>query len=116
GGPAEILPIIAAAVLAVAAQLHQELPLLGELQDLGVFGAVAAEPDVALVVDVDAVRPFRPLVARSRSAPGSHQVAGRVEHEYGRGRAAALGDGRVLFEPLFVDMQPSRAAMDDPDV
>src|SRR6267378_5949804 len=116
GHPAEVLEVVAARVLAVAAQLHQELPLLGELEDLGVAFAVAAQPHVALVIDVDPVRPFRPLVARSRTAPGPHQVAGLIEHQYGRGGTAALGDGRILFEPLFVDVQPSRAAMDHPDM
>src|SRR5258706_22363 len=116
GHPPEVLRIVAAGVLAVAAELHQELPFLGELQDVGVLRSVAAEPHVALVVDMHAVRAFGPLVARPRAAPGSHQVAGLIEHQYRRGRAAALGDGRILLEPLFVDMQPSGAAMDDPDV
>src|SRR5712692_5642268 len=116
GHPPEVHEVVAAAVLSIVAELHQEFSVLGELQDLGVFRAVAAEPHVALVVDVDAVRPFRPLVARSRAAPGPDQVACLIEHEDRRGRAAALGDGRILFEPLLVDMQPPRAAMNDPDV
>src|SRR5712691_474218 len=116
GHPSEILEAVAPGVLSVATQLHQEFPILGEFQDVGVTLAVAAEPHVALVIDVDPVRPFRPLVARSRAAPGSDQVAGLVEHHYGRGRAAALGDGRLQLEPLFVVVQPSRAAMNDPDV
>src|SRR5256885_3937823 len=110
GHPPEVLRIVAAAALSVAAQLHQELSFLGELEDLSVALAVATEPHVALVVDVDTVRPFRPLVPRSRSAPGSDQVAGLIEHQYGRGRTAALGNGRTLLEPLFVDVQPSGSA------
>src|SRR5882672_243350 len=116
GHPPEVLEVVAAGVLAVAAQLHQELPLFGELQHLGVALAVAAEPHVALVIDVDAVRSLRPLVARSRAAPGPDQVAGLIEHHYWRGRAAAFGDGRFQLEPLFVVVQPSRAAVNDPDV
>src|SRR5258706_2981139 len=116
GHPPEVLEVVAAAALAVAAELHQELPLLGELEDLGVALAVAAEPHVALVIDVDAVRSLRPLVARSRSAPGPDQVAGLIEHQYRRGGAAAFGDGRFQLEPLFVVVQPSRAAVNDPDV
>src|SRR5712692_5330212 len=116
GHPPEVLEVVAAGVLAIAAQLHQELPLFGELQDLGVALAVAAEPHVALVIDVDAVRPLRPLVARSRAAPGPDQVAGLIEHQYRRGGAAALGDGRLQLEPLLVVVQPPRAAVNDPDV
>src|SRR5258706_1348807 len=116
GHPPEVLEVVAAGVLAIAAQLHQELSLFGELQDLGVALAVAAEPHVALVIDVDAVRSLRPLVARSRAAPGPDQVAGLIEHQYRRGGAAAFGDGRFQLEPLFVVVQPSRAAVNDPDV
>src|SRR5713101_8344726 len=116
GHPSEVLQVVAAGVLAIAAQLHQELPLLGELQDLSVALAVAAEPHVALVIDVDAVRPLRPLVARSRAAPGPDQVAGLIEHQYRRGGGAALGDGRRQLEPLFVVVQRPRAAVNDPDV
>ncbi len=116
GHSPEVLEVVAAGILAIAAQLHQEFPVLGELQDVGVSLAVAAEPHVALVVDVDAVSPFRPFVARSRAAPVPEQVARLIELEDGRGRTAALGDGRIQLEPLFVGMQPPRTAMNDPDV
>ena len=104
------------AFLPHVAHLHQELAVLGELQDLGVFLAVAADPHVAFVVDVDAVIRFRPLVALPRSAPVPDQVARLIELKDRRGRTAALGDGRLEFEPSFVVVQPARAAMNDPDV
>ena len=47
--------VVAAGVLARMADLQQELALLRELQDLRVPRIVAANPDVALVVDRDAV-------------------------------------------------------------
>ena len=85
------------------ADLHQELAVLGELQDVRVLLAVAADPDVALVVDMDAVVGFRPLVALARPAPGAHQVAVRIELQDRRRRAAALGDRRIeLGAPLVV--------------
>ena len=59
---------------------------------------------------------LRPLVALSRSAPVPQQVARLIELKDRRGRAAALGDGRIEFEPSFVVVQPPRAAMNDPDV
>ena len=47
----------------VLADLHQELAVLRELQHHAVAAAVAADPDVALVVDGDAVVRRRPLIA-----------------------------------------------------
>ena len=96
----------------MAAHLHQELAVPGELQDVCVPLAVAAEPHVALVVDMDAVRPYRPFVALPRAAPGSDQVARLIEDKYGRGRAAALGDRRIEFESLFVVVQPNQGLLD----
>ena len=60
--------------LALMADLHQELALARELQDLRVLLAAAAQPHVVLVVDVDAVLELRPLVARARSAPRDSSV------------------------------------------
>src|SRR5882672_11406228 len=73
---AEVLQVVAALVVAVLAHLQQELAVLGELQHLRVLRAVAADPDVTLVVDEDAVVRLRPLVAGARAAPVPHQVAG----------------------------------------
>ena len=69
-----------------AADLHDERAVLRELHQLvvvdgrdpghAVGGAVvAAQPDEALVVDVEAVLPLRPLVAVARTAPCPDEVA-----------------------------------------
>ena len=69
GHAAEILQVVAAAVLAELADLQQELAVLGELEDVRVLLAVAADPDIAFVVDMDAVVGLRPLVALARDRP-----------------------------------------------
>ena len=51
------------------ADLPQEFAVGRELQDLVVVLAVAGEPDVAVLVDVDAVLVLGPVVARARAAP-----------------------------------------------
>src|SRR5262249_28719908 len=61
--PSEVLGVVAARVLALMAGLRQELAVLGELQDLRILAAVAAERDIALVIDDHAVHRFRPLIA-----------------------------------------------------
>ena len=76
--------------------------------------AVAADPDVALVVDEDAVVRVGPFVALARSAPVPQQVARLVELEDRRRARAALT--RLHLERLFVVAERRRAAMDDPDV
>src|SRR5437870_2361469 len=91
---AKLRAAVAAFRLAGAADLHQELALGRELEDLVVLVAVAREPDVALRIDVDAVLAFRPLVARARAAPAAQVLAARVEFGDWRERlAAAVGDG-----------------------
>src|SRR5712692_1900944 len=69
GDPAEVLEIVAAGVLAEPADLQQELAVLGELEDVRILLAVAADPNVAFVVDVDAVIGLRPFIARPWPAP-----------------------------------------------
>ncbi len=69
GHAPEIFRIAATGVLALVTGLQQELAILGELEDLGILGAVAAEPDVALVVHVDAMHGLRPFVALARATP-----------------------------------------------
>src|ERR1700752_273707 len=49
GDPAEVLEIVAADSLALSPNLHQQLATFGELEDVGVFFTVAADPDVVLV-------------------------------------------------------------------
>ena len=101
------------------ADLQQELAVLRELQDLRVLGVVAANPDVALVVDGDAVIRQRPLVALARAAPVADEVAGLIELEHrrrGHAAVAARGRRRRGGAHLGAFVQRPRAAVDDPDV
>src|SRR5256885_3958957 len=113
---AKVLQVVAALVVAVPAHLQQELAVLAELQHLRVLRAVAADPDIALVVDEDAMVRLGPLVARSRAAPVPHPVAGLVEHQHRRRAAAAFAGRRAELQALLVVVERGRAAMDDPDV
>src|SRR4029077_3244256 len=57
--------------------------------------AVAADPDVSLVIDGDPVVRIRPIVALARTTPMPEEVPGWVEFKNGRSRRTTLGDGRV---------------------
>ena len=70
----------------------RNLPAPSELQDLRVLAAVAGEPDVALVIDGDAVIAVGPVVALPGTAPRLHQIAGLVVDEHRRRDLAALAD------------------------
>src|SRR5204862_313584 len=62
------------------AHLLDELSVLRELEDVPVRSAVAANPDIALVVDVEAVVRRGPLIARAvLTAPVPEQVALLIE-------------------------------------
>jgi hypothetical protein len=117
--------------LARFTDLQQELAVLRELQDVAVVrSAVAADPDVALVVDVDAVVRGRPGVARAAlTAPPPQQRAGRIELENRRRDLAALAgllvggafdlveDVGPVHDPhvvLGIDPQPDRLALVHP--
>ena len=58
-----VVGVVAAAIPARVADLQQELSLAGELQEVVVFLRAAAQPDVVVAVDEDAVRRAEPLVA-----------------------------------------------------
>src|SRR4029077_7368943 len=96
------------------ADLLQELAVGRELQDLVVILAVAGEPDVALLVDVDAVLGARPFVAGTRATPAAQQgpVERKVQHRWCR--LAATGFGWVLLRTLFI-VDQGRGAVDNPD-
>ena len=93
--------------LALMADLHQELALARELQDVRILVAAGAEPHVVLVVDVDAVFELRPLVAGARSAPARQQRAVGIELE-DRRRGAPDRSRLVGLQRGW--------PMDDPDV
>src|SRR5882757_1399373 len=75
----EIHRVVRTLVLALLTGLRHELAVLREFQDLRILGAVAAEPDEALVIDENPVHRIRPLVAVALAAPRADRVASRVE-------------------------------------
>src|SRR5262249_38126828 len=91
---------IALALVALA-DLQHELAVLRKFQKLIVgnrlepwkiiaWAVVAANPDEALVVNVDPASALDPLVARAGGAPRSEIVAGSVEHHDGGCRHRGL--------------------------
>ena len=115
GRLAEVREVVAALALPVPADLQQELAVAGELQDVGVVAAAAAEPDVVQVVDEDAVLRVGPLVALAGPAPRVHHVAGLVELDDRGGGTAALGERRRGVGAPFLLVEAART-VDDPDV
>src|SRR6185295_17861332 len=94
------------------ANLLQELAVGRELEDLVVVLAVAGKPDVALLVDVDAVLALGPFVASAWAAPALEQPAVGRELQDRRRRDAAAGLGRALLRPLLVVHQRGRPVHD----
>ena len=90
GDAAEVLQVVAALVAAGVAHLHDELAIIGELQDLGILLAVAADPHIALVVDMDAMVGLRPLVAGA----GPPQAAAEFRPNHRPGSVARCGSNR----------------------
>src|SRR5262245_61117649 len=78
------------------ADLQHELAVHREFQELAVGLVVAGEPDEIVVVDVDAVLAFRPIIALAWTAPVLDYIASLVEHQHRRRRHAALGLRRLL--------------------
>ena len=76
GRPSAVL-LLDPPVVAGLADLLQELAVGRELQDLVVVLAVAGEPDVAILVDVDAVLGARPVVAGTGPAPAARTACRR---------------------------------------
>src|SRR5262249_38903500 len=98
----DVLRVLVALALALAADLHHELAVAGELHQMMVGAAVAAEPDEALGIGVDAVLGLRPVIALPRPAPALDEVAGLVERENGRRGFVLLifpHRGRTLQDP-----------------
>src|SRR6516165_2856045 len=104
--PVQVCGVGIALALVAVADLHDELAVLRELQELIVGdrlqarqavgrAAVAADPDEALVVDMNAVLALRPFVAGAVAAPGLDVVAGLVEHHDGWRSHREVGSLRV---------------------
>ncbi len=106
---------IGAAGRAGMADLLEELSVRGEFEDLVVGIVVAGEPDIAVVVDENAVLVLRPFIALARPAPVAQQIALDVEFQYRRRGLAAAARRRRLHRLLLVVEQGART-MDDPDM
>ena len=94
GGRSEILGVVAASIFAGMADLQQELAARGELQNLRVLLPGTGDPDIIPGIDIDSMFEVRPLVPFAGAAPGSEEIAGRIELQH-RGRAVPSGAGFV---------------------
>ena len=115
GRPVEILGVGVALGHAGLADLHDEAAVARELEDLGVLLGIAREPDIVLRVHEDPVLGLRPVITRTRAAPGLDQIALVVELHHGRRGHAAFIPRRGQRRALLVLAQRLRA-LDDPDV
>jgi hypothetical protein len=115
GRPVEALGVLVVADHARLADLQEQLPGPGELEDHPVLRTVAGQPNVVLIVDVDAVLVLRPRLPGGRATPRLHERAGLVELEYGRCRPAAERAGRRQRGALLV-VGERLGALHDPDV
>src|SRR4029077_9040216 len=75
GRPAQAARIGAACLRSGFADLQHELSVLSEFQDVTVVVAIAADPDEAFGIDIDAVLVFEPVVALAWPTPGLEQIA-----------------------------------------
>src|SRR4029078_12191072 len=98
----------------VLADLLKEFSVRGEFQNL-VAVVVAAEPDIAVTVDVNAVLVLDPKLAGVGAAPGGEQIAFGIEPQYPRRGLAAFGLGRIFLRALLI-VEQRRRTVDDPDV
>ena len=114
GGAAEPRLRRRAFAAVILADLLEEFSLWREFQDL-VAVVVAAEPDIAVAVDVNAVLVLHPRLARGGAAPGGEQIALGIEFQNRRRGFAALGFRRIGLRTLLIIKQGGRT-MDDPDV
>jgi hypothetical protein len=114
-GTAELGPAVAAFGLSGPADLHQELAVRRELEDLVVLVRVTRDPDIAVGVDHDAVLALRPFVARARPAPAAHVIARGVKLGDRRQGFAAAVRHRLARLVDFIGEQ-RRRTMRDPDV
>ena len=115
GHHGEVLGGVAVRPLPGLADLLDELPVPGELEDVGVTATVSADPDVVVRIQGQPVIGGGPGVrsALLGSAPAVDQVPFRVELEDRRsGQAARRVVGRIGLRPLV----QASLTMDDVDV
>ena len=139
GRPAETRGIGRAAGLVPPPDREQPLAFGGELQHDVIAAAVAADPDVVLVIDEDpmllggpallgripeivddrglfviAVEPCA-LLHPGRTAPRADDFSGGVEGHHRGGGVAAFGGRRILHRPHLVGGQGA-GPLNDPDI
>jgi hypothetical protein len=110
------LSVVAALVGAELAHLHQELAVLGELEQVRVRSPLP--PIGRCPCSRRAPWLMGPLVARARSTPRAHQVAGRVEHQHRQRGGTALADlelERALLALSVSAWMTRRCPVVDPD-
>src|SRR4029077_18948012 len=113
--------------------LHQEFAILCEFQDHVVVettasdlsfvvttpalgtAAIPGNPDIALVIDGDAVIGVRPIVTLTRTAPMPEKVALLIKLEDWRRSSTALRHGRVGCGMQFSRLKRT-LPMNDPDM
>src|SRR6516225_4936862 len=116
GGAADAHLIQAVGLLGRLADRHQEFAVVGELHHHAVVLAVAAEPDIAFVVDEHTVLVLRPVIALGglRSAPRLDHIARLVELDH-RGRGVAA-DRLVATLGALVAIIHRARTLADPDI
>ena len=92
--PPEVEQVVTSVMSSLFADLQQELTLLVEFQNLRVGVSIAANPNVSLVIDGDAVITLRPFVSRAGTSPGVNEIPLRIKLEDGRCDLAANPDRR----------------------
>ena len=111
--PIHVLRVGVASALAATSDLHNELAVLRELEQVMVaIRLVPRDPDVPVMRGKDPVLRARPLVTEvSRPAPGLDDVARWIDFPYGRrgnvGRPLGFRGARAVQNPhviLCVDM------------
>ena len=115
GWAAQPRHVVARGTVRGVANLQHEAAVAGEFQHLPIIGAVAADPDEAFRIDIDAVLALEPVVALARAAPRAQHVAGRIELDHRWRRDAADAARRVQRGALLVGGQAA-GALDDPDI
>ena len=97
------------------ADLHQKFSALAKLQNLCVTLAITTDPDIAFVIDGNAMVGDRPLVAFSFTAPVANEVAPLIELQNGWSRETARG-GRWICQRVSFLLRKRFGPMNDPDV
>src|SRR5918995_457799 len=100
----EVLLVVAALLLARPADLENELAGGRELEDMAVLVVVAANPDMTLVIDAEAMFAQRPVVALTGSAPRVDERTVGAELEDRRRGDAAVAKRRIQRRGLELDV------------